>query len=458
MRVQRPAPRPAAQHTQAPAATSRTAPTASPTPASGAAAPAAKRQSSAPARNGEDVRGGASSRASLADVQAQQRAASVSGANAPVAANAPSLDAVRAGGVMRRGQSGESVRTAQGLLNDHGHPAPTDGRYGPSTERAVGSFQADNGMEPTGRLDGSTLAALETPSTSSAARPDGTRLSGMGRGGDVPEAAGVYGRHGDTPLDLHDRAAVDQLITRSPQIDNDGHTVTDRERCGGAAVFNGLLMDGNPEANARAIRATASERHVSLSAEERSALDSMEAGHLTPREAARLQETTYRITDTYEPDAPGAEAGVTAPEMMATTAALRAHGGLAHTRSLSFHERVTGEDSAHWTVTSTTTGAPRTADSWPTPGDGHASVTRGGDPTSFRPGHPLTDDFGADIMMRPGDPDTYTLSSTHPGGDHVVRRDINMVSDGEGNFTPTPAGDLQFFNWYTGDPSAPPGT
>jgi peptidoglycan hydrolase-like protein with peptidoglycan-binding domain len=54
-----------------------------------------------------------------------------------------------------------TVREAQQQLASHGQDAgPTDGRWGRKTEVAVKSFQQKQGLEPTGRLDGKTLAAL----------------------------------------------------------------------------------------------------------------------------------------------------------------------------------------------------------------------------------------------------------------------------------------------------------
>ena len=58
-------------------------------------------------------------------------------------------------------QGDETVRKAQAALNDQGFNAgPVDGRKGPSTDSAIRSFQAKNGLTETGTLDSATLNAL----------------------------------------------------------------------------------------------------------------------------------------------------------------------------------------------------------------------------------------------------------------------------------------------------------
>jgi len=57
--------------------------------------------------------------------------------------------------------SGDVVRSAQQALTDRGYDAtPIDGQFGPKTEEAVRRFQNANGIPPTGRLDSTTLSAL----------------------------------------------------------------------------------------------------------------------------------------------------------------------------------------------------------------------------------------------------------------------------------------------------------
>lgn len=62
---------------------------------------------------------------------------------------------------LRRGDSGESVKGLQRLLLEHGHdPGPVDGVFGPRTEAAVRSFQAEKGLEPDGVVGPLTWRAL----------------------------------------------------------------------------------------------------------------------------------------------------------------------------------------------------------------------------------------------------------------------------------------------------------
>ena len=57
--------------------------------------------------------------------------------------------------------SDSTVRKAQTALNDQGYNAgAVDGRFGPSTQSAVRSFQAKSGLTETGNLDDPTLKAL----------------------------------------------------------------------------------------------------------------------------------------------------------------------------------------------------------------------------------------------------------------------------------------------------------
>ena len=58
-------------------------------------------------------------------------------------------------------QGDDTVRRAQAALNDQGFNAgPVDGRRGPSTDSAIRSFQAKNGLTESGTLDSATLNAL----------------------------------------------------------------------------------------------------------------------------------------------------------------------------------------------------------------------------------------------------------------------------------------------------------
>jgi hypothetical protein len=244
-------------------------------------------------------------------------------------------------------------------------------------------------------------------------------------GGDRPSravrtASDTYRRHGDTAHDLTDRAAVGRLISRSPQLDDLRGTRSDDTRCGGAAMFNAMLLDGNAGANAGAIEAVARARHVELSSTERTALTSMRAGHLTPHEAAALQQTVYRIADTGDARATGR--GLTGLELSTTVGALRAAGGFPNTSSANFRMERTGPESAHWTVSSTTAHGTSHADSWPQP-NGYATVAGGPGATDFHHGGRFDDAFIADVTM------------TGTGGDTSLRTRARSGTAGDGSPT-----------------------
>lgn len=64
---------------------------------------------------------------------------------------------------MRLGDTGPEVSRMQKLLAAAGYPCgDADGKFGPLTERSIAGFQVNRGLTGTGRLDGDTLAALET--------------------------------------------------------------------------------------------------------------------------------------------------------------------------------------------------------------------------------------------------------------------------------------------------------
>ncbi len=116
------------------------------------------------------------------------------------------------GNVMQHSAAGRRyVRQAQRELADRGFdPGPMDGIYGPMTARATMDFQQANSLEPTGRLNGRTLQALNVapagprPSASSTGNPSaGTgQSSGMrpqsqtGAPGTPPTSAGTAGTGG----------------------------------------------------------------------------------------------------------------------------------------------------------------------------------------------------------------------------------------------------------------------
>ena len=63
-----------------------------------------------------------------------------------------------------------TVRQAQERLASEGfNPGALDGRLGPQTQQGLKEFQQSQGLEPNGRLDSQTIAALGLDSGSSAA-------------------------------------------------------------------------------------------------------------------------------------------------------------------------------------------------------------------------------------------------------------------------------------------------
>jgi hypothetical protein len=63
-----------------------------------------------------------------------------------------------------------TVREAQQRLMSEGiNPGPVDGKLGQQTREGLKEFQQSRGLEPSGQLDGQTIAALGIDSESSAA-------------------------------------------------------------------------------------------------------------------------------------------------------------------------------------------------------------------------------------------------------------------------------------------------
>lgn len=180
-----------------------------------------------------------------------------------------------------------------------------------------------------------------------------------------------YRRHAnDEPLELNNRQDVGRLISRSPQNDNLQVTNNDGDRCGGAAMLNAMLLDGNHRDNARAIRGLA-ENHQ-MSQEQRTAFDqavtNMESGRLRPSEAAVLQETLFDVADARDGVTNG---GLNLEDMRSTVSNLRERGAFGNTQEVSFMRNETGRDrrgnqESHWTTSVRTyDGAVNFADSLP---------------------------------------------------------------------------------------------
>lgn len=300
-----------------------------------------------------------------------------------------------------------------------------------STTRSI-SFQSANALQ-----------RLQAQSLSSAAAPSGTgafdsapaelpsdsvslssgalrELEGGNLARDTRVAQSVYRRHGAEEHSLSDRAEVESLITRSPQIDNVSGTHNDEIRCGGAALLNAMLLDGGYEANARAIRSLATPAPgeegrlapraadgnpaFSMTDDQRRALDSMEHGHMTPNEAAQIQEMLFQMTDgisdgTTERDP--ANTGITNTGMRAMMSRLSAAGAFPNSSEVNLRMDQTGPDACHWTTTVTAGGTTTHADSWP--GRGGEAEVFGGDRSEliYRDGAPA-DGFESDVTLTRG--------------------------------------------------------
>ncbi len=82
---------------------------------------------------------------------------------------------VTPGEVLARGSQGPAVSELQAGLNQLGYRAgAVDGQYGPLTEQAVRTFQADFGLSATGTADSSTQAVLDQTLTSPTALERGS--------------------------------------------------------------------------------------------------------------------------------------------------------------------------------------------------------------------------------------------------------------------------------------------
>jgi hypothetical protein len=191
-------------------------------------------------------------------------------------------------------------------------------------------------------------------------------------------AASVYAANGHKQFDLNDPQQVQKLITSSPQLDNLDSTKTDASRCGGASILNGMLLAGDPAKNAAAIESAATKAGVQpgISADERSALDAMKKGSMTPTDAAHLQELLVRSaqqpqdTDAKRGIQRSDAGGVSTQGLSDFAQKLRAEGAFANAKKITFHN-----EGAHWTVAVTNkSGETTAANSFPDPESGRAEV------------------------------------------------------------------------------------
>lgn len=201
--------------------------------------------------------------------------------------------------------------------------------------------------------------------------------------------AETYAVSGNTVADLKDLAQVKQLIANSPQLDGDGNsTAADTNRCGGAALLNGMLLDGNHVANAGAIEARLAQGdlNVVVSDRMREAIAHMKAGHMTPNDASQLQELLFDMASHTRKTDPNPQWrttpengwGVTPQALDQLVDELKANGALKNSNT-----RIVSGDQ-HFTVETKRDGITYKADSWPLP-NGQAKVEQVGHRDALKP-------------------------------------------------------------------------
>jgi peptidoglycan hydrolase-like protein with peptidoglycan-binding domain len=95
----------------------------------------------------------------------------------------------------------ETVRQVQQQLNDKGHDAgPVDGIFGKRTRKALKDFQKAEGMEPNGKLDRETMAALGIEDASTASSEQSGDTGGVSSDSPSSQSPG-------TPTDRNHPAA-----------------------------------------------------------------------------------------------------------------------------------------------------------------------------------------------------------------------------------------------------------
>lgn len=207
-------------------------------------------------------------------------------------------------------------------------------------------------------------------------------------------AAQTYQRHGTVPHDLSDRREVGRLISRSPQVDNLRGTSDDEFRCGGAAVLNAMLIDGDHAQNARALRAVASDLGRPFTGAESEALAAMERGSMTPNQVAVLQGATYELARSTSPRRQDGD-GVSALHVRELMGRLVERGAFPNAEEVHLRNTVMPGGTFHWTASVRTAQGPAQADSWPMD-NGYARVEAGMGPTGYE-GDPT---FASDVTFR----------------------------------------------------------
>lgn len=89
-------------------------------------------------------------------------------------------DTVRAGHLLKRGDSGVAVRELQTRLVAHGHQVAVDGDFGGQTDAAVRAFQQAQGLDADGLVGTRTVEALErTPGSTGGGGSGGGAVTGL---------------------------------------------------------------------------------------------------------------------------------------------------------------------------------------------------------------------------------------------------------------------------------------
>ena len=277
----------------------------------------------------------------------------------------------------------------------------------------------------TDRYDGEGASAYQKPQTSSEGMPKANaalaealqqqhlhqRMSTLDRaraGGQVKVEVSVeteetaaarklYEKKGDTKFDLKDPKQREELIKNSPQIDNVDGTKNDNKRCGGAAAFNALMLDGNNTKNAQAILRTASESRTELTQPQKEALTAYARGKMSPKQAAHMQEALLRI-GTRMPTGKHPSGQMTDNNLNELAHRLKKHGGFASTRSVNFRfDSIPGGNNHITTTLTKKDGTQLHANSAPNK-RGHATVKTSGNTSPITDGK-LDKRFQADVNL-----------------------------------------------------------
>lgn len=143
------------------------------------------------------------------DVQASERTGIAREASASTSSSAPALEnLVNGGSLLRRGAKGPEVRDLQRLLNRSGANLGVDGDFGPSTQRALRSYQRENGLGADGVVGPNSLGSLIEQSPAGNNRPTSPRTvarRGQPLAKPNPEAASATTN--PTPIDAASESA-----------------------------------------------------------------------------------------------------------------------------------------------------------------------------------------------------------------------------------------------------------